>query len=120
MGIIIHIRVCGEWWYKRLKSGGKHSQKYDKSVYQSLALITQFGMNMLVPIGMMSALGIWLDKKLDASIFTIFLFFVGALAGGQNVFRMAKKVYGTQGTSGKEQHNDQSRGKTEKDGQDSP
>lgn len=74
-----------------MSRGGK--RKYDKSVYRSLALITQFGINMLVPIGMLTALGIWLDGKLDTSYWTVLLFFVGAIAGGQNVYRMARAVY---------------------------
>lgn len=55
----------------------------------------QFGINMLVPIGMLSALGIWLDGRFHTSFWTILLFFVGAIAGGQNVYRMAKSVYET-------------------------
>ena len=70
---------------------GKHDKPYDKSVFRSLTLITQFGINMLVPIGMMTVLGIWLDQKLETGWITIALFFVGAIAGGQNVWRMAKK-----------------------------
>ena len=58
-----------------------------------MVLITQFGINMLVPIGMMSVLGVWLDNRFGTSFWTILLFFVGAIAGGQNVYRMAKKVY---------------------------
>ncbi len=73
---------------------------YDASVYRSLALITQFGINMVVPIGMMSALGIWLDRGFGTSFWTIVLFFVGAVAGAQNVYRMAKRVYA--GTSAEE------------------
>lgn len=72
----------------------KHNPKYDKSVYRSLVLITQFSINMLVPIGMMSALGVWLDNRYHTSFWTILLFFVGAIAGGQNIYRMAKKIYG--------------------------
>lgn len=68
---------------------------YDKSVYHSFALVMQFGFNMLVPICMMTALGIFLDKKLGTSFLVIVLFFVGAVAGGQNVYRMAKRVYDT-------------------------
>lgn len=71
----------------------KRNSKYDKSVYRSLVLISQFGINMLVPIGMMCALGIWLDGRYGTSFWTILLFFVGAIAGGQNVYRMAKRVY---------------------------
>ena len=71
----------------------RHNSKYDRSVYSAMVLITQFGINMLVPICMMSALGIWLDGRYGTSFWTILLFFVGAIAGGQNVYRMAKKVY---------------------------
>lgn len=68
--------------------------KYDKSVYQSLVLITQFGINMLVPLFMCFFAGYWLDGKLETSYWTIILFFVGALAGFRNIYIMAKKVYG--------------------------
>ena len=71
----------------------RHNPKYDKSVYRSLVLITQFGINMLVPICMMSALGIWLDNRYHTSFWTIVLFFVRAVAGGQNIYRVAKKVF---------------------------
>ncbi len=71
----------------------KRKKRYDKSVYRSLALVTQFGVNMLVPICMMSALGIFLDNKLGTSFWMVILFFVGAIAGGQNIYRMAKKLY---------------------------
>lgn len=71
----------------------KRKKSYDKSVSQALVLITQFGLNMLVPIGMLSALGCFLDQRLDTYYWTPLLFFIGAIAGGQNVYRMAKKVY---------------------------
>ena len=71
----------------------KHDKPYDRTVYRSLAMITQFGLNMLVPIGMMTAFGIYLDQKFETGWITILLFFVGAIAGGQNVYRMAKKVF---------------------------
>ncbi len=73
----------------------RKDSQYDKSVYRSLVLITQFGINMLVPIGMMSALGIWLDRKYHTSFWTILLFCVGAIAGAQSVYRIAKKFYET-------------------------
>lgn len=70
-------------------------RKYDKSVYQSLALITQFGINMLVPVFLCSFVGIWLDEKFSTSFWMILLFFVGALAGFRNIYIMAKRVYGS-------------------------
>lgn len=75
----------------------RKDKPYDKSVYQSLTLILQFGINMIVPIAMMTAAGIFLDQKLETSYLTVILFFVGAIAGAQNVYRMAKKVYDTPG-----------------------
>ena len=71
----------------------KKDKPYDKSVYRSLTLIMQFGINMIVPIAMMTALGIYLDNKFHTCYLTVVLFFVGAIAGGQNIYRMAKKIY---------------------------
>ena len=72
----------------------KRKRSYDRSVFQALTLISQFGINMLVPIGLMTVLGVYLDKKLGTSYLVILLFFVGALAGGRNVYQMAKKLFG--------------------------
>lgn len=72
----------------------KRRRGIDNSVAQALAMVMQFSINMLVPICLMSALGIWLDKKFDTSFWMILLFAVGAVAGGQNVYRMARQVYG--------------------------
>lgn len=72
----------------------KKDKPYDKTVYQSLTMILQFGINMVVPIAMMTALGIWLDRKFEKGYFTILFFVVGAIAGGQNIYRMAKSIYG--------------------------
>lgn len=68
------------------------NKRLDKRVYRSLALISQFGINMLVPIGLMLWLGIWLDKKFETSWLTIVCFFLGAIAGFQNVYRMAQGI----------------------------
>ena len=68
----------------------KKKSKHDKSVLQSLALISQFGINMLVPIGLMLWLGLWLDKKFGTSWLVIPCFFVGAIAGSQNIYKMAR------------------------------
>lgn len=63
-----------------------------REVQRALVMVMQFGINMLVPVCMMSAIGIWLDNKLGTSFLTIILFVIGALAGGQNIYRMAKSV----------------------------
>lgn len=80
---------------------GRPKKRYNKSVYRSFAMILQFGLNMLVPICMMTALGIFLDKKLGTTWIMVVFFFVGAAAGGQNVHRMAKQIYGCPQTEAK-------------------
>lgn len=77
-------------WIARQKG---RTVKYNKNVYQALVMITQFGINMLVPIFLCTFLGIFIDRKLETSAFTVILFFVGALAGFTNVFRFAKRIY---------------------------
>jgi F0F1-type ATP synthase assembly protein I len=67
--------------------------KYNKNVYRSLVMITQFGLNMLVPIFICTFLGIFLDNKLNTSFLTILFFFIGALAGFRNIFLFARKIY---------------------------
>jgi len=61
-------------------------------VVQSLAMVLQFGISMLVPIFMCTFLGIWLGEKTGMTWLVIPLFFVGALAGGQGIYRMVKKM----------------------------
>ncbi len=80
----------------------KQRKEENRIVYQSLGMVTQFGLNMIVPICAMSALGVWLDRKLGTSYLTIFFFAMGAVAGGQNVYRMAKRLCGG-GKPGQEQ-----------------
>lgn len=67
--------------------------KYSKNVIRSLTMVTQFGLNMLVPIFMCSFAGMWLDEKWGTSFMTVLLFFVGAIAGGRNVWIFARKIY---------------------------
>ena len=68
-------------------------QPYDRTVFRSIALIMQFGINMLVPICLMSAVGVWMDKHFGTNFWMILLFCMGAVAGGQNVYRMARTIY---------------------------
>lgn len=65
--------------------------KFNRNVYQTLTLITQFGINMLVPIFICSFLGIFLDNKLGTNFLVIIFFVLGAVSGGYNVYRLSKK-----------------------------
>lgn len=71
--------------------------KYHRNVYKALSLITQFSINMLVPIFGCSFLGIFLDRKLGTNYLMIVLFFLGALAGFRNVYRMAATIFKEKG-----------------------
>ena len=72
---------------------GRTAEDMNKKVSQALILIMQFGINMVVPIALMCAFGIYLDRKFHTSFWTILFFILGAIAGAQNVFKMAKRVY---------------------------
>ena len=62
------------------------------NVFRYLTLISQFGINMLVPIFMCSFAGLYLDRKLGTSFIMIILFFVGALAGFRNIYILSLKL----------------------------
>lgn len=79
-------------------NGGTHV-KYKKSVYRSLTLITQFGINMLVPIFLCVMAGVYIGKKYSIDWITIPLFAIGALAGFRNIFIMAKNIYSDEAPS---------------------
>ena len=67
--------------------------KYKKSVFQSLAQITQFGLYMIIPILLCTFIGIWLDKWLNTSFLVIIFFFLGAIAGGRNIYIFSKQIF---------------------------
>lgn len=95
--------------------GKKRRGDDSRIVMQSLAMVMQFGLNMIVPICMMTALGIWLDGKLGTSWITIALFAVGAVAGGQNIYRMARNLYGDEGQDEERGNSGEDHGKIKKD-----
>lgn len=79
--------------YAEIAKERKKRLKYNRSVYQALTMIGQFGINMLVPVFLCSFLGIFLDKKLGTDFMVILFFFVGAVAGGYNVYRFCRRVF---------------------------
>ena len=66
---------------------------YDKGVYRSLTQILQFGINMIVPILLCTFLGIFLDRFFHTSFLVIIMFFLGAAAGGRNVYVFARQIF---------------------------
>ncbi len=63
--------------------------KYKKSVHKTLALISQLGISMIVPILMCVLLGSWLEEKFGIPL-TIPFMILGVLAGGRNVYMLAR------------------------------
>lgn len=74
----------------------RKTDKYDKNVFRTLTMVTQFGINMLVPIFLCFFAGYYLDRRLGTSYLTVILFFVGALAGFRNIFLFARRISGGQ------------------------
>ena len=67
-------------------------KKDTRQVMDALVLVFQFGINMIVPILMCTLFGVWIGDKTGAAWVTVPLFFVGALAGGTNIYKMSKKL----------------------------
>lgn len=76
--------------------------KNNKTVFKSLTLILQFGLNMIVPIFLCTMIGVWLGEKYDIPAVTVPFFIAGALAGFTNIFKMAKKIYGLESGTDKD------------------
>ena len=68
-------------------------KKDTRQVLDALVLVFQFGINMIVPIFLCCLLGIWIGDKTGISWMMIPFFFVGALAGFTNIYKMARKIY---------------------------
>lgn len=67
--------------------------KNRRSVFAAFTMIIQFGLNMLVPIVICTLLGVYIGKKYNMPVITVFLFIIGALAGFRSIFVMAKRFY---------------------------
>ncbi len=78
--------------HKQERPAGRRRKGQSSGIYQSLVLITQFGIEMIIPIFLCSFLGIWIDRRAGTSFWVIILFFVGALAGFTNIYKLAKRV----------------------------
>lgn len=68
-------------------------KKDNRSVMQTLVLVFQFGINMIVPIFMCSMFGVWLGNKTGVNWLMIPFFFMGALAGVTNIYKIVRKLY---------------------------
>ena len=67
--------------------------KNNNEVFQSFAMVMQFGINMIVPIVACTLFGAWLGEKVNISWMALPFFIMGALAGMRNVFVFARRIY---------------------------
>lgn len=67
--------------------------KESRDVLDALVMVLQFGLNMIVPILLCTGLGVWIYRRYGHPMIVIVLFAVGAIAGFQNIYRMAKRIY---------------------------
>ena len=68
-------------------------KKDTRQVLDALVLVFQFGINMIVPIFLCCLLGIWIGNKTGISWMMIPFFFIGALAGFTNIYKVSRKIY---------------------------
>lgn len=62
-----------------------------RELTESFSMVLQFGLNMIIPIAMCVALGVWIGDKYDMDWIVIPLFFVGVFAGYTSIFKMVKQ-----------------------------
>lgn len=63
----------------------------NRIIVEAFSMVSQFTINMLVPIGVCVAIGVWLGDKYNIDWIVIPLFFLGAAAGYNSIYRMIKK-----------------------------
>lgn len=62
--------------------------KGTRNVFKNLALITQLGLHIMVPIALCVAIGVVIDNHFG-TYWVIPLLFLGMLAGGRNAYKLA-------------------------------
>ncbi len=78
---------------KRFRHIMKQRKQDNRTTFRTLALVSQLGLTMITAIGLATAVGVWLDRRLGTSWITAVLFVMGAIAGGQSAYRMIRKIY---------------------------
>lgn len=63
----------------------------NRMIMDALIMVFQFGINMIVPTFICTLAGVWIGEKTGAKWIAIPLFFIGAIAGGNNIYKMAKR-----------------------------
>ena len=77
----------------------------NREIVESFSMVLQFGLNMITPIAMCIALGVWIGDKYNMDWIVIPFFFMGALAGYTSIFKMVKKYLKKKDTGTKKESN---------------
>lgn len=67
--------------------------KKDKNVIKALALVSQLGISMMVPILLCIFIGYQLDKHFQTKFWFILFMVLGVLSAFRNVYYMTKQFY---------------------------
>ena len=59
---------------------------------QAIVMITQLGINMLVPVFMCLFIGIWLDKQLGTGWLTLVFLILGIMGGIRGVYSLIHNI----------------------------
>ncbi len=65
--------------------------KKNRQVFEAFTMVLQFSINMLVPIGLCTAFGVWLGNRTGINWMMVPFFILGVLSGGTSVYKMARK-----------------------------
>ena len=65
--------------------------KQKNQVMETLALVMQVSISMILPIVACTLFGVWLGNKLEVNWIAIVGFFIGAAAGVESVYKIVKK-----------------------------
>ena len=69
--------------------------KKKRDIQQALIMVFEFSIHMIVPILLCTLVGVWIGKKTNLDWMVIPFFFIGALAGYTNIFKMTKRFLKT-------------------------
>lgn len=69
-----------------------NKKKYHRDIVKALALVTQLGLNMLVPIVLCFFLGRWLDSVFHTSFLMIVFIVLGIMAAYRNMYECTKSL----------------------------
>ncbi|MBE5961082.1 MAG: hypothetical protein E7256_06790 [Lachnospiraceae bacterium] len=67
--------------------------KNKKSIFKGIAMITQIGISIMVPVFLCLFIGKWLDSLFHTSFITILFLFLGFAAAFRNVYLMTRTFY---------------------------